>query len=274
MEKYLVLEFRNAGLFRKHRNTKDKMFDMGIRSERKDALEHIEPITSQQISNMLHVLFGKRPKPMNRETVYSADEYLIDKAKNSFLKITSYKNDKNQFFAESIQLKKSVHNAWNPVSYMNWNRVERLLGEELFNEFMLVIKKVFSLNREETTFNKVKELILNTKDERLDNIFIELNKNGKKALYDSIFGVNNQLSSINMNARTQLTVTSGLDKIIRLDGQILVPVDNNDIEILRNNKGCATILDGGLVLIKSVKSANSLDTNGFTLVGDISLEKQ
>jgi hypothetical protein len=274
MEKYLVLEFRNAGLFRKHRNTKDKMFDMGIRSERKDALEHIEPITSQQISNMLHVLFGKRPKPMNRETVYSADEYLIDKAKNSFLKITSYKNDKNQFFAESIQLKKSVHNAWNPVSYMNWNRVERLLGEELFNEFMLVIKKVFSLNREETTFNKVKELILNTKDERLDNIFIELNKNGKKALYDSIFGVNNQLSSINMNARTQLTVTSGLDKIIRLDGQILVPVDNNDIEIIRNNKGCATILDGGLVLIKSVKSANSLDTNGFTLVGDISLEKQ
>ena len=274
MEKYLVLEFRNAGLFRKHRNTKDKMFDMGIRSERKDALEHIEPITSQQISNMLHVLFGKRPKPMNRETVYSADEYLIDKAKNSFLKITSYKNDKNQFFAESIQLKKSVHNAWNPVSYMNWNRVERLLGEELFNEFMLVIKEVFNLNREETTFNKVSVLILNTKDERLDNIFIELNKNGKKPLYDSIFGINNEPTNINKNARTQLTVTSGLDKIIRLDGQILVPVDNNDIEILRNNKGCATILDGGLVLIKSVKSANSLDTNGFTLVGDISLEKQ
>lgn len=274
MEKYIILEFRNAGLFRKHRNTKDKMFDMGVRVERKDALEFIEPITSQQISNMLHVLFGKRPKPMNRETMYSADEYLIDKAKKSYLNITTYKDDNGNFYAETIKLNKAVHNAWNPVSYANWNRVEKLLGEELFNNFMSVIKEVFNLNREETTFNNVRELILNTKDKRLDNIFIKLNKKGKKPLYDSIFGVKNEPANINKNPRTKLTVISGLDKVIKLDGQILVPVDDNDVEIIKKNKGCATILDGGVVFIKSVKSANLINNNGFTLVGDISLEKQ
>jgi hypothetical protein len=247
---------------------------MGERGERKEALEHIEPITSQQISSMLHVLFGKRPKPMNRETVYTADEYIIEKAKNSFIKITSYKDDKGKFYGETIQLKKAVYNAWNPVSYMNWNRVEKLLGEELFNEFMSVIYDVFGVEREETTFNKIKDCILNTKDERLDNIFAELNSKGKKPLYDSIYGVGTSVTSINMNSRTQLTVTSGLDKVMKLDGQLLVPVSDEDLEQIKNNKGCATILDGGIVLIKSVKSANTINTDDYTLVGDISLEKQ
>lgn len=274
MSKFLILEFRDAGLFRKHRNTKDKMFDLGERMERNEALEFIEPITSQHITNLLHILFGKRPKPMNRYSIQELDEYLVNKAKQSFLQITTYKNDKDKFFTESTKLNKAVYNAWNPVSYMNWNRVEKLLGEDLYKEFIWVLYECYKMMPNDISFNKMKDMIKNTKDERLDAIFAKLNSNGKKPLWDSIFIVGTSNTSINMNARTKLTVTSGVDKVIKLDGKILVPINDDDIEIIRKNKGCATILDGGVVTIKSVKSANVVNTEGFTLVGDISLEKQ
>jgi hypothetical protein len=273
MDKFLILEFRNAGLFRKHRNTKDKMFNFGERSERNAALEFIEPITSQHVTNLLHVLFGKRPKPMNRYSIQELDEYLVEKAKQSFLQITTYKNDKDKFYSESIKITKAVHNAWNPVSYMYWKRIEDLLGKELYNNFIGVLYDVFKLTPDDVSFNKMKVMIKNTKDERLDNIFIKLNSKGKKPLWDSIFGKGTEPSNINKNHRTKLTVTSGVDKIIRLDGSILVPVSDDDLDIIRKNKGCATILDGGLVTIKSVKNANFVNTEGYTLVGEISLEK-
>jgi hypothetical protein len=273
MDKFLILDFKGAGLFRKHRNTKDKMFNMSQRSERKEALEFIEPITSQQITNLLHILFGKRPKPMNRYSIQELDEYLVEKAKQSFLKITSYKNEKEKYHAETIKINKAVHNAWNPVSYMYWKRVEDLLGKELYNEFIGVLYEVFKLTPTDTSFCKMKEIIKKTQDERLKDIFIKLNSKGKKPLFDSIFGDGTEPSNINKNHRTKLTVTSGVDKIIRLDGSILVPVSDDDLDIIRKNKGCATILDGGLVTIKSVKNANFVNTEGYTLVGEISLEK-
>lgn len=274
MDKFLILNFRNAGLFRKHKNTKDISFEFGEREKRNEVLEFKEPITSQHIANLLHVLFGKRPKPMNRYSIQELDNYLVDKANNSFLQITTYKNDKDKFFAESTKTNKSIHNATNPVSYMNWKRVENLLGMDFYSEFVWLLFDVFNLTPKDVSFNKMRDMIKNTKDERLDEIFTKFNSSGKKPLWDSIFGEGNTIVNINANARTKLTVTSGLDKVIKLDGSILVPVNDDDLVIIRENKGCATILDGGLVTIKSVKPANFVNTEAYTLVSDISLEKQ
>lgn len=272
--KFLILEFKNAGLFRKHKKTKDKMFDMFGKKDRLESQEFIEPITVHQISNMLHVLFGERPKPINRETVYDKIPYIFEKACNSYLKIDSFKDDKNQYQKHTIQTKKSVGNSWLTSSYMNWNRVYKLLGDELYTLFKQTISDVYQINITNTSFNKVKEIILNQPDTRIDNLFKFLNTKSKKPIYDFVYGKGNEPTNINKNSRTQLTIISGLDKIIRLDGTILVPVSDDDLDKIKNSKGCVTILDNGLVYIKGVKSNNIINTDDFTKVNEISLEKQ
>lgn len=273
--KYLVLEFRNAGLFRKNRNTKDISFNDGERIKRTDISEFVEPITVQQISNMLHVLFGQRPVPMNRTVFYSQNQYLVDKAKESYLNITSLKDNKGGLIPEKIQLKKAVHNGWNPVVYVNWERISKFLEPELFQKFISDMNKILGVDCLKISFNEFKKTLLNTQNDGIKFIFDELNKKGKKPLYDFIFGKDTDLTNINKNNRTVLTVFKGVDKIYRLNGEILIPVSEEDIEVIKKNKGFAKLLDGGLVLIKKVLSANQVEINdNHVLVGDISLEKQ
>ncbi len=297
MDKLLILRFRNAGLFRKHRNTKDKIFDIN-RRDRKNELEFIEPITVNHISNMLHVLFGERPKPSVRETVYDKNEHIFNLANESFLRIDSYKDEKGKFYAETMQLKKAVGNSWNPVSYMNFNRVKQLCQDrpELFKLFTDTISEVFNINIENTTFNDVKNMILNSDDNRLKEMFSVLNRSGKKPLYSCIFANNDnapisifinekelkekgkipKLNSIgiNENKNTILTVLTGLDKIIKLSGEILIPVSEDDIIKIKKNKGSATLLDGGFVYIVGVKNNNMVDKSKFTKIKEFSLQKQ
>lgn len=274
MPKILVLEFRNAGLFRKHRKTKDKMFDMYGRKDRKDETEFIEPITVHQISNMLHVLFGERPKPINRDTVYDNIPYLFDKALDSYLRIDTYKDAKGNFQSETMQTKKSVHNSWSTQSFVYWKRVNNLLGDELFKIFVDTVSSVYNININDTSFNKVKEMILNHPNKKIVALFELLKENKKAPIFDSIYGEGNEPTNINKNSKTQLTVLTGLDTVIRLSGQILVPISDEDIEKIKGNKGCATILDNGFVYIKGVKSSDIISVEGFTSIKEISLEKQ
>lgn len=274
MSKYLVLNFRNAGLFRKHGRTKDKIYDItGVRN-RKDMQEYVEPITVHQISNMLHVLFGERPKPINRVTVYDRVDYYYEKALESYLKIDAIKNKKGKFYSETIHLNKPFYNSWNPVSHMNWNRVNKLLEtEELITKFFDTVNEVLCYDVLTKTFYDFKDNILKVNDVRLDELFAFLKTKGKTSLHSTIYTEASE-SAINMNGRTMITQTNGLDKLTRLNGQIIVPITDDDVEKLRLNKGSATLLDGGLVYIKGIKSGNSLNVDGFTKISQISLEKQ
>lgn len=275
--KYLVLKFYNAGLYRKNRNSKDKIFDLGSTRERKDEFEFIEPITVHQISNMLHVLFGERPVPTHRYVPYSKVDYIFEKAKDSYLNIHTQPHEifgRTEYYAETVQLNKPFWNSWNPVSYMNWNRVKLLLEQELYDKFIGVTSEVLGYNVVEKTFNEVAAAIKLTEDARLVELFSELNTSGKITLYRSIYAEGNEKSSINANARTAITNLRGLDRVIRLSGQILVPVNNQDIERIKNGSGCVTLLDGGSVSIVGIKSANMLSPEGFVKVGDISIEKR
>jgi hypothetical protein len=74
--------------------------------------------------------------------------------------------------------------------------------------------------------------------------------------------------------KTAKMVNTGLESAVLLSGKILVPVNDQDIEILRNNsKGFATILDDGLVFIDSIKHENHISIQGFIKVETISDEK-
>jgi len=89
MKEFMVLKFKDAVLFRNHKDTKDKLFlgnkDAG---EIRKGLPQFESyLTHHQISNVLHVLFNERPVPFFGACVYQKQDRLIEKAKNSFLKI-------------------------------------------------------------------------------------------------------------------------------------------------------------------------------------------
>ena len=72
---------------------------------------------------------------------------------------------------------------------------------------------------------------------------------------------------------TALNINNGVENVILLRGEILVPVSEEDIERLKENKGCATILDGGLVWIEGIVNSDHLSIDGFEKVSEISSEK-
>lgn len=269
--KYLVLSFENAGFFKNHAGTRDKIYDIDGSRERSPNDNFLEPITVNQISNVLHVLFGERPVPINRYTFYDKVDYLVDKANNSFLKIESYLNDKGFYQRELIHLKKADWNTTKKELFLNWKVVNNFLEDELYSEFVDMINEVFSTNPKESTLNEVIPLIKNSNDQRVLDIFDKFRAQKKNGLYDVIF--KGQTKSFNSNFRTLQNNLNGIDFVTKISGKILVPVSEEDIDRIRSNKGCATILDGGLVSIKGIIDSNFLNTSGFRKVSDISTQK-
>lgn len=270
-----MLEFNGASLIRCHKGTKDRIFDpLALDKNVKRTIENefVEPITAQQISNMLHVLFGERPKPMNRKTLYDRMDYLYDKAKECYIRYDNFVDSDGKFQSETFQTNKAVWNSWQTTSYMNWNRVHQLLEDDLYEMFLDMIKDVFGYTPETITFAKMAEMLKVSTDSRVTETFEILKKNKKTPLYSWIFGKPSEKTAINANARTQLTVIKGVDTKINLSGSIIVPVNDEDIEKVGKNKGCATLLDGGAVFIKGVK--NNVNVHGYIKVGGISMEKR
>lgn len=272
MDKFLVLKFRDAGLFRKHMGSKDKIHDIDGPRDRKHEPEFVEPITVHQISNMLHVLFGERPKPSRRTTVYDRIDYIFEKALDSYLKIDTIKDEKGRFPREFISLAKSQWNSYSGVSYVNWNRINKLLEDELYLEFTNMINEIFGEDLTKKSFDDALKMLSNSEDPRMEDVLIFLKKNKKTPLYALI--KDNEDISMNANARTLITNLKGVDKIRRLEGSILVPVTDSDILNIKENKGCATILDGGFVSIHGIEYGDEINPLNYRKVSEISLEEQ
>lgn len=275
MNNYLILKFEDSGLFRTTYDTKDKVFCVTEKGgkDRREVPQFVEPIVVNHISNMIHVLFGERPKSTNRYSPYDIIQYYYDKALNSYLKINTYVDNKGRFPSETVLVNKSVFNSWQKTSYMNWNRVYKLLEDEIYEDFTKTLSEILGFNVTSKSFNEVKTIILNTNDGRLVKLFDKMKSLNKTPVYSSIYGTGNALSDINKNKRTMLTVNYGPHKVSRLDGEIIIPVNDEDIEKLKLNKGCATLLDGGVVYIDSIKNANVINIDGFRKVSEISLER-
>lgn len=211
MSEYLKLGFRDAKLFTKFKYIDKKTgkvvskYDMSdkdvLRCEYKangdikpikradNCKVFIEPITSQQISNMLHCLFGERPVPMNRKVFYEQDPEFVKMANESYLKI--YTPSKLSKFGdkiypvEMIHLKKSQWNAWDKTCLLSWERIRRYLGnDETFETVITLMSCV--LNRDclkETPSNLRAEIIKNTTDDKFKLIEF-LNTNNITPLYN------------------------------------------------------------------------------------------
>lgn len=291
--KYLVLKFRNAKLFRNRKDgsCKDYVSDIKIKegyrkrmdkSKGKFEEQFVEPITVHQISNLLHVLFNERPVPSHRDCFYPKIDHLYNKAKDSYLRyvdsvgnegiVKGFNSKKNEeyFITETIKVSKAVWNSWNPNPYINWDIIKQYLGsQENIDWFFNEIIDLLSVNPLAYDVEIIRMSLL-TKD--LTRLFKGLETIKRSGLISYIMNKNGSEMTSN-NKRISLTVNGGIEKVTILNGEILVPVDDNDIEKLKSSKGCATILDGGYVWIESLKNSDELSIEGFTMVGDISTEK-
>ncbi|HWY09826.1 MAG TPA: hypothetical protein VN026_00805 [Bacteroidia bacterium] len=280
MEKYLVLEFKNAGFFR-NKMTKDFVFDIRGRTPRFESEFYDEPINANHVSNVLHVLFGERPVPSLRKVVFERVDYYYEKALDSFICIDAYKQfhkkkEKDEYISETMSVKKAVHNSWSKLDFVYWERVRKLLGDELFTEMTALLTKLIKEKdiREKYSFKEIKSIV--RERQLLDNpllidFFAKLKQNGKTSLV-MYFVDDKRAAEMNMNSHTALTVNNGVEKVTRLNGEIVIPVNDEDILKLSNSKGCATILDGGLVFIKGIFTANRINVSKHTKVNEIGLE--
>lgn len=283
MERFIVIKFRNAKLFRNKRTSKDKVLgDGGSEGDKRDAPWFVEPITVHQVSNLLHVLFGERPVPSARNgfLAYGRDEAIYKVAENCLLKVDSLQQEhelkdgtiKKQFVMETVRIKKAVFNSWsNQTLPIYWERV-RAYMDVSFDEFLLKLEALLGKGQMKRPWDEVWKGLNAQKDTEKGReflLYLEMNKFKIFANYirDHAMGV--QLNM--MKNRTAVTVVNGVDTAAFIEGSILVPVTDELIERARNYAGQLTILDGGLAWVVGLRSGHDIDPAGYRRVGDISL---
>ena len=291
MKKYLIVKFKNAGFFAGYK-TGDYVCIGKQRIKRETMLRFKEPITKFQVTNLLHVLFGERPVPSFRKVFYGLNDHYVSMAEDSYVKIESYIKPATgkmpeRYPWEAFTTRKAVSDSWNPIAIMYWEKLRRLLElkkEEnpnmLYEEFVKIAKKLFKFNStDDITFDQVCEKIRILKkdepslfNEFIVPIFKKFSQNMKTPAERYIIGESDK-ESVNKNKQTLALVNKSVDQITRISGTILVPVTDADIEVLRSAPAWATLLDGGFVKIESISDENSISSEGFTKVSEISIEK-
>lgn len=288
---YLKLKFEGARLFRNTKDSLNKHIQLyenergtiGMYKVNRSKLGNfVEPIALNHISNVIHCLFGKRPVPSNRMVGYSKDEYLYNKAKDSYLYIRPHYMDKNNeetFAEETVTVTKSDFDAWNKIITVGWFDLRYYLS---YNEARMdEIKEYFkSILSEKIVESKPLYTYIEKLREVKDKVDINFFKTrGITPLFRYI-GADKFATGLTMTAfkgQQGKTVGSSIHKCNVLDGEILVPIDDTDIERLKNySTGTCKILDGGYVTIEHIVKQDKirkreLETK-FKKVSDLSQE--
>jgi hypothetical protein len=262
--KYLKLNFRNAGFFTVHKDTKDFVFDLNGQRKRKEVFygkQQKVSISVNQISNMLHVLMGERPSATYRDTFIDKIDDIFEIANKSYIKIDSptfINNSKNTKYyqSESITIRKAIYNSYSTApDLVYWKRVENFLTDDednsLFFETLKVLSNVLGYDvTSKTAMDVFDELRTNhLENQEIFELKKILKSKGKTPIIKLLEGGYTGGFTMNSNSRTLLTTNFGVDKVTRLSGSIVVPLEDNYIEKIRKSKGIAKILDGGFVWI-------------------------
>jgi hypothetical protein len=286
--RYIKFSFYNAKLFPKNIKTKDFVSNIGVTKKdklifqrtKRAELEHgnfIEPITMYQISNMLHTLVGERPVPSFRYTFYSMDDNIFSLAKNSLLRIDSPKVTKiikgettETFIDEFTKVSKSADNSWRKYNTIQWFKVKVMMDIH-FDEFINLINMSLGYN----VLDKPFEDLLNSYSihgSKLDEAIQFLLKNKKTPISDFLTKDNPDRSGITRYIALRETIVNGIDNVHILNGEILVPYDENFVNRLIKNT--TNILDGGYVKLEGVYYEDELyNLDDFKLMSEISTEK-
>jgi hypothetical protein len=288
-DRYIKLIFKNAKLFPKNKKTNDYIanvsstkkgeliFKHSKRSE-EEVTSFKEPITVHQVSNMLHTLIGERPVPSFRETFYKPNQYVFNIALNSFLKIDSPKVIRNVYgeevetlIPEFTKTNKSAWNSWSKPNKLHWFKIEKYLSQ-YYQEFIEKLNSLLEYNVEKKPFEDLFSIAID--NNKFDEIINWLKEIKKTPLVNLLTKKDFNRSEITKNISSGLgeTIKSGVDFAYFLDGEILVPYDENFAKKII--KSSTNILDGGYCGIVGIFYVDEVDnTENFKPISEISDEK-
>ena len=292
-QRILILEFRNAKLIRTHVDTKDRFTNFNepsINRNKSGFSNFVEPITKYQVSNLLHVIMGERPVNTQRACNYKAQSWIMELADKSMLKyitpkIKMHKDKEASYPKEKTTLNKSVADCFND-GVLSWETM-RNYCESYFDDILLEFEKVFK-DPLKIKFSDIVDTISNERlnSNKYDCIFEKISSlKGLTALSFLLKEGKNRKSGVGDIHRkrmsserrgTAITISRAVDDAEFYSGEIIVFINDEIEEIIRNNyKGTSTILDGGMVYIKDIRSDIEADyLFGFEKVCNISIQKQ
>jgi hypothetical protein len=251
----------------------------------KERTKFVDPsnlISFSQISNVLHVLMGARPAPINRETFHKRNAFIDNLAEKSWVRITnkySYQNKdgKECYYKEFTQGKKTAWNSNSSSSYFTNETGDNLPILKGFVTWSTFKKKFYFSKKEnyidaiETferlsgmSFNEIKTkytlyeflvyLLSDPKNE------VELNKLGERIDYKNITKLETISNSGNKNNLAILTINTNPTEKITLNGEIIYEIYDEDvINTLRYGNKLATFLDGGMLEIVEIDEYINID---------------
>lgn len=297
INKYLLLRFEDAKLFKTTPYTKDKIHNV-FDSKNRDRFFN-EPITRFQISNLLHVLFNERPVNSRRYNYYKKNDYYYNMGLNSYLKydegyyVKDKKGNLSKNHRETRSLNSALYNSWKKTTFLNWKMVRVYLGKENYDWFLESVRNLLNIEPLDVSFSEIihkfnkimKENDLIIKEKKKDRIFAANQEKPEILFFQELYnrkiaGLIYLFSDLDSSKVTSskdtllLTINSYIDECDTFYGHILVPVNDDDVEHLRNkSKGTATLLDGGFVWIEDLINPKYVSLDGYTPVKDISIEE-
>ena len=218
------------------------------------------------------------------------EELIFNMAKNSYVKIDNifkkYKSDMNNlenanpYYGEFMQLSKNVFNSYAHKSISeneNWALLKNNIDDdELFNELVQSLNVLLGKNvleyRKNNIINEVinlspiklsaytsKDLLIGMleKDKHpLEGLLIKLIDSGRTPVTLQLLGLNGNGSTLTNKGRDLRTTILNRNGICidntRLNGNLIVYIDDWYEEQIRNGKGYATLLDDGIVFIEDI----------------------
>jgi hypothetical protein len=153
-------------------------------------------------------------------------------------------------------------------------RVRQMLTEKLMGHYRFKNIESYEVNT-----NNIKKLHRRKAiPEELRDVFLilmgQVEFNGKNIqrgvfLNSFLFNLKNMNSVPGAIRMTQLDICSN---VVNLSGELIIPLEESDVEKIRNGDCHATFLDGGLVKFKKLTSGHDISTYGFKKVSEISTE--
>lgn len=285
----LHLKFKNAGLIydpkNKYKNFKRTgIGNTGIYKEFGGHDIHT-PIPYTLLSNVLHVLCGEMPVPTKQWSFFKRQQVFDDIAKQSIVRysLKPVDSDGNVQFREFWALAKCAFNSKSKITttfhtckgdityqghYTNSYLRQTFTSKENYNTFCnflseLVGKDFHCFNLSDYIMEVSKQWGNEDFEKKYDE-FLTQNEAIVKDLkvWTSVFrGKTDDRRNTEYSSRTPLWICNAVGTIISLSGEIMCPIENEDIiERISRNGGTARLLEGGIVYVIDVKTAKDMPT--------------
>lgn len=286
-----LLSYRKGGhgAASPHYQRNQQYFNDMITDKNSSGHDLTNPIPYTLLSNVLHCLCGEIPTPTKRLSIFSRSEELDEVAKKSHFKFETdlyFDPFGRPLFRETYQTQKNTPNTGTDSSEMfqlhdgTWKEVKGHYCWAYFDKqfkknldshksYLTLIQKYIGVNPRTLNIPQVVcELSKHWDKEEFINDAIELMQNNKTQVGWNELLFNFNIQKINdevsisktpskgnglWKGQTPIVNIKGINFITRLNGDIICPIeDENIINRIKEGKGFANFLEGGIIYVDSI----------------------